>query len=70
MRGEIRVNVSCQVTGNIGLKVGYTGLVMGNITRASNRIDYSGPNLISITPDGIHQTFFANGLNFGVEINR
>jgi hypothetical protein len=68
--GEIRVQTSCNVTSNVALKVGYTGLVMGNITRASNRIDYSGPNLISILPTGIHQTFFANGINFGVEINR
>lgn len=68
--GELRVQTACQVTSNIAVKVGYTGLVMGNVSRASNRIDYSGPNLISILPTGIHQTFFSNGLNFGVEINR
>jgi len=68
--GEIRVQTSCNVTSNVALKVGYTGLVMGNITRASNRLDYSQANLISILPTGIHQTFFANGINFGVEINR
>ncbi len=68
--GELRLQTSCNVTSNVALKVGYTGLVMGNITRASNRIDYSGPNLISILPTGIHQTFFSNGINFGVEINR
>jgi len=68
--GEIRFQTSCQVTSNVALKVGYTGLVVGNVTRASNRFDYSGPNLISIAPGGIHQLFFANGINFGVEINR
>ena len=68
--GEIRVQTSCNVTSNVALKVGYTGLVMGNITRASNRLDYSQANLISILPTGIHQTFFANGINFGVEVNR
>jgi len=68
--GEIRLNTVFQVTSNVGLKVGYTGLVIGNVTRASNRIDYNSPNLIGITTGGNHQVFFANGINFGVEINR
>jgi hypothetical protein len=68
--GELRVNVACNVTSNVALKFGYTGLVMGNITRASNRFDFSQANLISILPTGIHQTFFSNGINFGVEVNR
>ncbi len=68
--GELRLQFSYQATSNVALKFGYTGLVMGNITRASNRIDYSGPNLVSILPGGIHQTFYSNGINFGVEVNR
>jgi hypothetical protein len=68
--GELRVATAYQVTSSVALKLGYTGIVMGNITRASNRIDYSGPNLISILPTGTHQLFFANGINFGVEVNR
>lgn len=68
--GEIRVNVSYQATRAVGIKVGYTGMVVGNTTRASNRVDYSGPNLISITNGGENQLFFANGINFGIEINR
>jgi hypothetical protein len=68
--GELRAQVTCQVSSNVGLKVGYTGLIVGDISRASNRVDYSGPNLISILPTNIHQIFFSNGLNFGVEINR
>lgn len=68
--GELRVNASFQATSNVGLKVGYTGIVMGNVTRASNRVDYSGDNLISIKEGGIHQLFFSNGINFGVEVNR
>ena len=43
---------------------------MGGISRASNRIDYSGPNLISIKDGNLNQIFFSNGVNFGVEINR
>jgi hypothetical protein len=68
--GELRVNVSYQVTRSVGLKVGYTGIVAGGITRASNRVDYSGPNLISILDGNNNQLFYANGVNFGVEINR
>lgn len=68
--GELRVNASFQATSNVGIKVGYTGIVMGNVTRASNRVDYSGDNLISIKEGGNHQLFFSNGLNFGVEVNR
>jgi hypothetical protein len=68
--GELRVNVAYQATRSVGLKVGYTGMVMGGISRASNRVDYSGPELISILPGNNQQIFFANGINFGVELNR
>ena len=68
--GEIRAQTVYQVTSNVGIKVGYTGMVIGGISRASNRIDYSGPNLISILPGNTQQIFFSNGVNFGVEINR
>ena len=68
--GELRLQSTYQVAKSVGLKFGYTGIVVGNITRASNRVDYSGPQLISITPGGIHQTFFSNGVNFGIEFNR
>lgn len=68
--GELRVNVALQATSNVALKVGYTGMVIGNVTRASNRVSYDGPDLIGITDGGEHQLFFANGINFGVEVNR
>ncbi|MEX0679105.1 MAG: BBP7 family outer membrane beta-barrel protein [Pirellulales bacterium] len=68
--GELRVNVTWQATRNVGLKIGYTGMVVGNISRASNRINYDDVNLIGISPSRFHQLFFVNGLNFGVEINR
>ena len=68
--GEIRLNVAYQVTRAVALKVGYTGIAVGNITRASNRVDYSTVKLINIAPGGIHQSLFINGINMGVEINR
>jgi len=64
------VNASWQATRNVGLNVGYTGMVVGNISRASNRLDYDDINLLGIAHSNFHQIFFVNGLNFGVEINR
>lgn len=68
--GELRVNVAWQATRSVGLKVGYTGMVVGNIVRASNTIDYESINLIGVLNGNFNQIFFVNGLNFGVEINR
>jgi hypothetical protein len=68
--GELRVNVAYNVTSKVALKVGYTGLIAGGITRASNRIDYSQDKLITILQGNEHQVFWVNGLNFGVEVNR
>jgi hypothetical protein len=68
--GEIRAQVSYQITSAVALKIGYTGMAVGNITRGSNRIDYSGVQLISILPGGTHQSLFVNGVNMGVEWNR
>jgi hypothetical protein len=68
--GELRFQVVYQIAANVGLKLGYTGLVMGDISRASNRIDYNSPNIIGILPGNIHQSFVSNGFNIGVEFNR
>jgi hypothetical protein len=68
--GELKVNVSWQATRNVGLKVGYTGMVIGNVTRASNRFRYDEDDLVTLRDGKYHQLFFVNGINFGVEINR
>jgi hypothetical protein len=68
--GELRVNVSYNVTSKVALKVNYTGLVIGNISRASNRIDYSQDRLVTILDENMRQVFWVNGLGFGVEVNR
>ncbi|MEX2114173.1 MAG: BBP7 family outer membrane beta-barrel protein [Pirellulales bacterium] len=68
--GELRVSLAYAVTRNISLKVGYDGLVVGNVSRAVNRVDYNSPNLVGITPKSNNEVFFVNGLNFGVEVNR
>jgi hypothetical protein len=68
--GELRVNAAYNVTSKVALKVGYTGMIAGGITRASNRIDYSQNKLITILQGNEHQAFWVNGLTFGVEVNR
>lgn len=68
--GELRVQGVYAFTSTVGLKIGYTALFLDNITRASNRVDYSSPNLIGITTGGIHQIFWAQGINVGLEFNR
>ncbi len=68
--GELRVGLSYAVTRNVNLRVGYDGLVVGNTSRASTRVDYNSPNLVGITPKSNDSIFFVNGLDFGVEINR
>ncbi len=68
--GELRVNAAYLVTKSCAIKVGYTGIVAGNVSRASNRVDYNSVNLVGISPDHNREIFFSNGLSFGVEFNR
>jgi hypothetical protein len=68
--GEIRFQTVFQIAANVGLKIGYTGLVVANVARASDHVDYGAVNLIGIVPGPSHHLFFANGLNLGLEFNR
>ncbi|MGD9722488.1 MAG: BBP7 family outer membrane beta-barrel protein [Pirellulales bacterium] len=68
--GELRVGLAYNCTSKVALKVGYTGMVVGGITRASNRLRYDQDKLITLKDSNEHQTFWVNGLNFGVEVNR
>jgi len=68
--GELRFQTVFQLAANVGIKIGYTGLVVGNVARASSRVDYNNVNLIGILPGAAHEIFFANGLNMGIEFNR
>ncbi len=67
--GEIRFQAAYQVTRAVALKIGYTALYVDGITRASNRINYTLPEL-GITTGGSNQDMFMQGLNLGVEVNR
>jgi hypothetical protein len=66
--GELRVEAAYQLTKAVALKVGWTGLFVGNLARASTSVRYHLPNMGILAND--HQDVFSNGVNFGVEINR
>jgi hypothetical protein len=77
--GELRLNESYQLTKNASITFGYTGLLMSGISRASRRIDYTLRNVaiggttgqdLGIINGAKNDHFFANGVNFGFQINR
>ncbi len=65
--GEFRFEGACQVTRNINLRAGWTGLLIGNVARANNTVVYQIPNL------GIRngsEEIFVQGVSFGIDVNR
>lgn len=67
--GELRLDVSYQISKAVALRMGYTSIAMGGISRASRRVAYTLPNL-TILDQNKSEAFYINGFNFGVEINR
>lgn len=66
---ELRASIKYQVTSKINLTVGWTGLWMDNVARASNMILYRVPDM-GITMEHNTQDLFINGVTAGVEFNR
>lgn len=66
--GELRVNVGYNLTKAITVRAGWTGIVMGNIARASDMVLYSLPGL-GIRTDTNKQDVFIQGYNIGFELN-
>ncbi|MDA7951508.1 MAG: BBP7 family outer membrane beta-barrel protein [Pirellulaceae bacterium] len=67
--GELRANATYQLTDSIAFTGGWTGLYVGDISRGSQMMNYvlPEPNIVSHNPT---ESFFANGFNFGIDINR
>ncbi|MBC7337975.1 MAG: hypothetical protein H5U01_17120 [Clostridia bacterium] len=65
----MRATIKYQVTSKINLSVGWTGLWMDGIARASNMILYRVPDM-GITMEHNTQDLFINGVTAGVEFNR
>ncbi len=62
---EIRADMSYQITSSIAAKLGYTGLFVDNITRASQTVNWFIPDLGILR--GGEQEIFINGVDFGFE---
>ena len=64
---EVRAEARYQVTSALALKLGYTGIFVDNVTRASEMVVYRLPSL-GIRDGGGDQDIFINGVDFGFEL--
>jgi hypothetical protein len=67
--GELRLATTYQLTKAVGLKLSYTAMMIDNVSRASNRIDYTLPDF-GVLPINTNEDIFFQGVSFGVEVNR
>lgn len=65
--GEFRAEAALQLTRDVALNVGWTGLFVGGLSRASNSVNYSLPDygIVKNKEEAIIQ-----GITFGLEVNR
>jgi len=75
MLGEYRADVAWQVSRDITLRAGYTGMVVSNITRAPGYLGEDNPEpragLFTLVTDRRWQeVVFMNGFDFGLEFRR
>lgn len=67
--GEARFDATYKVTKNISIEAGYTAILATGISRASDRIVYSVPNMGILATGADKQHVFINGVNFGFNVN-
>lgn len=67
--GEWRLEASYYANDWLAFRLGYTGMVIGGISRASQKVSYTLPNF-ALSDAGSLETVLVNGLNVGFEINR
>ncbi|NLX95568.1 MAG: BBP7 family outer membrane beta-barrel protein [Rhodopirellula sp.] len=69
---ELRFDLAYKLTRAVDVKVGWTGMWIDGIARASNLIDYSltETSIMGIDIDDNRQSVFMHGLNIGFNINR
>ncbi len=77
MLGEYRADISWQVSRDIALRAGYTGMVVSNITRAPGYLGDSAPNSPPrigvydlVTDRRWQEVVFMNGFDCGIEFRR
>lgn len=62
---EMRAELRYQITGAFAARLGYTGIFVDNISRASQLVRYRLPDLGLL--EGGKQNIYVNGVDFGVE---
>jgi hypothetical protein len=67
--GEFRVETICRINPWIGFRLGYTGMVMGGVSRASEKVTYALP-AFRLGSNGSREVIYAGGVTLGVELNR
>jgi hypothetical protein len=71
--GELRANLSYNLTDSVALKLGYTGTFVNNISRAANHVDYvfyDEAGKVMGFRDAGNEQMMVNGINFGIEITQ
>ncbi len=67
---ELRISFAYQVTSAISARVGWTGIWIDNVGRASRIINYEVPNMGIDLSHNADDYAFMNGVTFGMELNR
>lgn len=63
---ELRVNCAYQLTSAVALNLGYNAMLVDNIRRATQQVNYTLPSVGF--RDGGTQEIFINGVNFGFDV--
>jgi len=66
---EWRVEASYFVARWLSLRCGYTGMYLGNVSRASSRMNYTLPDF-GLVNNNENEAVFSNALTLGIEITR
>ncbi|MHC4401471.1 MAG: BBP7 family outer membrane beta-barrel protein [Planctomycetota bacterium] len=66
---ELRVDARYQLTSGVSARIGWTGIWMDGVARASNLINYEVPNM-GIDLSQNRQSIFIHGASIGLELNR
>jgi len=67
--GELRFDLRYVLTRNIDVRVGWTGMWLGSIARASTAILYQVPSM-QVDTSNNHENVFVHGIYVGVDVNR
>ena len=65
--GELQYELGFLLTRHVNLKAAWTGTVVGGVSRASNTVAYTLPNLAILNKQ---EDVFTHMITFGVEVNR